>query len=96
MRHHVGIVIDGGPNVVTYVIDGIVNDGGAERQFGWGRFSPYLENVKGGETLRVDPTVQHLRLYERALRNTEIIGNGRAGRQSRALRRCAKSTTRGG
>ena len=29
---------------------------------------PYLENVKGGETLRVDPTVQHLRLYERALR----------------------------
>ena len=79
-RHHLGVVIDGGPNVITYVIDGSVNDGGDQRQFGWGRFSPHLENVKGGETLRVDPAVRHLRLYERALRNTEIIGNGRAGR----------------
>ncbi len=81
--HHAGLVIDGGPHVITFVIDGAVCDGGETRQFGWGRFSPHLQSPKGGPTLRLGPNldgaIPKLRLYDRALRNTEVIGNWRAG-----------------
>ena len=81
--HHVGIVVDAGPHIITFVIDGKVLDGGKYRQFGWGRFSPYLETLKGDETLRVGKTVKgklhSFRLYDRALRNSELIGNWRTG-----------------
>jgi hypothetical protein len=51
--HHVAIVVDGGPKIITFIIDGIVNDGGAHRQFGWGRFSPTLRSANGSDTLRI-------------------------------------------
>ena len=82
--HHVGIVIDAGPHVITFVIDGKVLDGGDERQFGWGRFSPYLQSLKGDENMRINPNINGemgaFRLYDRALRNSELIKNWRAGR----------------
>jgi hypothetical protein len=37
--HHVGIIVDGGPHIIMFVIDGVLCDGGEGRQFGWGRFS---------------------------------------------------------
>lgn len=76
---HVGIVVDGGPKIITFVIDGVLCDGGDQRQFGWGRFSPTLRAPKGADTLQIASCLRALRLYARALRTSEIVGNYRAG-----------------
>ena len=41
-RHHVVIIVDGGPKIISFVVDGVLCDGGEQRPFGWGRFSPSL------------------------------------------------------
>lgn len=79
--HHVGIIVDGGPKLILFVIDGVLNDGGSTRQFGWGRFSSSFRGVGGSLALDMSgsrPFVRSLRIYHRALRVTEVIGNGRA------------------
>lgn len=77
--HHVVATVDGGPKIITFVIDGVLGDGGEERQFGWGRYSPALREANGAETLRIDRAVKRLRIYNRALRTSEAIGNFQAG-----------------
>ena len=77
--HHVVVVVDGGPKVVTYVVDGQLVDGGEARQFGWGRYNPHLRDVNGADTLHIAPCVEGLRLYARALRTSEAIGSYCAG-----------------
>lgn len=81
-RHHVGIIVDGGPDIITFVIDGKLNDGGNHRQFGFGRFSGKLRNVEGRDSIIIgdDWCAMHgCRLYNRALMTSEVIGNRRAG-----------------
>jgi len=82
--HHVAAIVDGGPKIITFVVDGRLCDGGEYRQFGWGRFSPHLRDANGGETLWIGPDfqgeVKTLRIYDRQLRTSEAIGNFRAGR----------------
>jgi hypothetical protein len=75
--HHIGIILDGGPKLVLILVDGILNDGAGLRQFGWGRFSPNLQHVRGGETVQIAPHIQDFRLFDRALRVTEVIGDSR-------------------
>jgi hypothetical protein len=81
--HHVALNIDGGPKIITFMIDGRLCDGGEARQFGWGRFSPNLRDVNGGRVLRIGPNLSgrmhSLRLYNRCLRTSEAVGNWRAG-----------------
>ncbi|OPZ81869.1 MAG: hypothetical protein BWY76_02891 [bacterium ADurb.Bin429] len=77
-RHHLAVIVDGGPKIISIVIDGLLNDGGEARQFGWGRFSPTLREANGAATLRIAPAVRHLRLYNRPLRTSEAVGNWRA------------------
>jgi hypothetical protein len=78
-RHHVAVIVDGGPKIVIFVVDGALCDGGELRQFGWGRFSPHLRGANGAETLRIAPSLEGeidlLRVYGRALRTSEAIGN---------------------
>ncbi|MCX7015050.1 MAG: exo-alpha-sialidase [Candidatus Sumerlaeota bacterium] len=80
---HVVVIVDGGPRIVCFVIDGRLCDGGEFRQFGWGRFSPHLRGVAGGQTLRIghglNGEIRSLRIYDRALRISEAVGNWRAG-----------------
>lgn len=76
---HIGVIVDGGPKIITFVIDGKLCDGGDARQFGWGRFSPRLQSPNGGRELRIAPAVLRLRLYGRYLRTSEMIGNFRSG-----------------
>ncbi len=80
---HVTVIVDGGPKLILFVVDGVLCDGGESRQFGWGRFSPFLREVNGG-ALRVAPALHGqlggLRVYRRALRVSEAVGNWRAGR----------------
>ncbi len=71
--HHIAAIVDGGPKIITFVIDGLLNDGGDDRQFGWGRYSPNLQSANGAPMLRVAPSVKSLRLYNRALRTSEAV-----------------------
>ncbi|MEZ4861636.1 MAG: LamG-like jellyroll fold domain-containing protein [Caldilineaceae bacterium] len=77
--HHVAVVIDGGPKVITFIIDGMLCDGGDYRQFGWGRYNPHLRDLNGAATLRIGPTldgeIRRLRIYDRYLRTAEVMGN---------------------
>lgn len=73
-RHHIVAGIDGGPKIITFV-----TDGGAQRQFGWGRFSPQLRDANGAPAASLSSVVERLRIYNRALRTSEAVGNWRAG-----------------
>ena len=70
--------MDGGPKIITFVIDGKLCDGGDARQFGWGRFSPNLRSANGAAMLRIGAPVTRLRIYNRALLTSEAIANFRA------------------
>ena len=78
-RHHAVVIVDGGPNVISFVVDGRLCDGGDFRQFGWGRFSPHLRHANGSPRLLVDGAIDLLRVYGRALRTSEAISNFRSG-----------------
>ena len=103
-KHHIAIVVDGGPKIITFIVDGILCDGGEFRQYGWGRFSSSLTHVnsvdkqriiapgqQGGEEIspadynddtqivNISPLVKTLRIYNRSLRTSEVVGNFKAG-----------------
>ncbi|MBM4153552.1 MAG: hypothetical protein FJ221_00775 [Lentisphaerae bacterium] len=87
--HHVVFIIDGGPKLISVVVDGLLCDGGndPDRPYGYGRFLKGLSDdlkediadTTGAPNLRVGPMIQRVRLYDRYLRTTEAIGNYRAG-----------------
>ena len=81
--HHIVAIVDGGPKIISFVVDGLLCDGGEERPFGWGRFNPSFRDVKGARKWRIAPhlngRIVHLRAYDRYLRTSEAIGNYRAG-----------------
>ena len=81
--HHVVIIVDGGPRIITFVVDGVVCDGGKYRQYGWGRFDGALGDVNGSERVKIAPAlkgkVKSLRIYDRYLRNSEAVGNFNSG-----------------
>jgi len=76
---HVVITVDGGPKIITFIVNGTLCDGGQSRQFGWGRYSPNLRTPAGAAMLTVSPAVRAARLYNRALSTSEAVGNFRAG-----------------
>ncbi len=77
--HHIAVIIDGGPKIINYVIDGIVCDGGEERERGWSRFPGELVDVNGAKKVEIAPSLNGelkcLRLYDRYLRTSEVISN---------------------
>ncbi len=80
--HHIVFIVDGGPKVVSIVVDGMLCDGGKYRDFGWGRFYE-LRDVNGSDRLRIAPSLKGemktIRIYDRYLRTSEAIGNYRIG-----------------
>jgi hypothetical protein len=80
---HIVAIVDGGPKIVTFVIDGKLCDGGEARPFGWGRFSPHLASANGAPDLRIgarlDGRILRLRMYNRYLRTSEAVAAFRAG-----------------
>lgn len=81
--HHVAVIVDGGPKIISFVIDGQFNDGGEARQFGWGCYNPHLRDVNSAASLRIAPdlhgAVIALRIYARALFTAEAVAAFRAG-----------------
>jgi len=82
-RHHVAIIVDGGPKVISFVVDGVLCDGGEASTYGWGRFTPELDDVSGSDKFRVAPNLNgrlhRLRIYNRYLRTSEAVANYHAG-----------------
>ncbi|HBG28843.1 MAG: hypothetical protein A2Y10_03675 [Planctomycetes bacterium GWF2_41_51] len=80
--HHIVIIVDGGPKIICFVIDGILCDGDRYRQFGWGRYNPNITDLNTGGYLYVGKSIEgyvkSLRLYNRALMINEAVGNFRA------------------
>ncbi|MEO7144739.1 MAG: exo-alpha-sialidase [Bryobacteraceae bacterium] len=80
---HVIVIVDGGPRIISFVIDGVFNDGGAVRDYGWGRFDSGMDDVNCGAEARFAPAifgqVKLLRIYDRYLTTSEAVGNWRAG-----------------
>lgn len=82
-RHQVLFIVDGGPRIMTVMVDGALCDGGRERQFGWSRFHPGLllpatpgqARPAGGLRGRLE----RVRLYGRALLTSEGVANYLAG-----------------
>ena len=74
-RHHLVVTVDGGPKIITFIIDGVLGDGGSSRQFGWGRFSHDLKSANGETELRISHRIQSLRIYPRPLRTSEAVLN---------------------
>ena len=79
VEHHVVIIVDGAAKIISFVVDGVLWDGGSVRPFGWSRFSSALDDVNGSNVLRVGPALtgrlRLVRLYDRALRTSEAIAN---------------------
>jgi hypothetical protein len=80
---HIAFVVDGGPKIITVMVDGVLNDGGPVREYGWGRFQPDLHDVNGAAAARAGAglfgELKLLRIYDRYLRTSELMGNWRAG-----------------
>jgi len=76
--HHVTAIVDGGPHVISFIIDGKLCDGGTDRQYGWGRFTEDLRDVHGSDTLRLGRGISSLRIYDRAILTAEAIANYQA------------------
>jgi hypothetical protein len=77
--HHLVAIVDAGPKIITFVVDGVLCDGGDARQAGWGRYRGELGDVAGTGRLRVTPAVRSVRLYGRPLRSSEAIAAFHAG-----------------
>lgn len=71
--HQVGIVVDGGPCIISFIVNDRFCDGGDQRQFGWQRFSPHLRNTNGSRVVRTHACIKGLRIYARALMTCEVI-----------------------
>ena len=76
---HVVITVDGGPKIISFVVDGRLDDGGDERQFGWGRYGSTLRTPDGAAFATLAAGVRRLRVYDRPLTTSEAVGNYRAG-----------------
>lgn len=70
------INVDGGSNTICFYRDGILNDGGQQRQYGWGRIHPYFRNEYSGKNLifpeQVGSSIESLTIYTRILTSAEV------------------------
>ena len=87
--HHVVVIADGPPGILTWVVDGVLCDGGEERLAGWTRLRDAADEpsllsmaveLARDRPLELDPCVETLRVYGRALRTSEAIASFRVGR----------------
>lgn len=76
-RHTVAFVVDGGPKVVSVVVDERLDDGGDEAPQGWA-FVPATLGEIGGAELTVRPAARRWLVHHRALLTSECIAMARA------------------
>ncbi len=77
--HHVAVITDGYPGLISMVVDRKFQDGGEARERGTVYFSHNFTDVNGSEFWEVSKEmISNLRIYNRVLLTTEIIGLQRA------------------
>ena len=85
-EHEITVILDNGPKIIQFVVDGTVCNGRDFRQFGWTRFQSGLADLNlssfsmgklADGQIRPAGKVSLLRIYNRPLMNTEAIGNYR-------------------
>ena len=79
--HTVSFIVDGGPKVVSAVVDEYLDNGGEENPQGWSLHARGLGEI-GGSTVtlapRFDGLLTHFLLYDRALLTSEAIAATRS------------------
>ncbi|MBN2853255.1 MAG: exo-alpha-sialidase [Clostridia bacterium] len=73
-KNQITLIIDGGPKVIYYVINGRFNDG-KEKQYGFGRFSDKFSHMNGNRNITLHDRVEKVRIYDRAILTCEAVGN---------------------
>ncbi len=76
---HAVFICDYSAAVIAVILNGKYSDGGKGRQYGWGRIPLEAGAVNGAERAEIGAAVKAVRLYGRALRSSEAVGNFRAG-----------------
>ena len=86
-EHCISVTVDNGPKIIQFVVDGTVCNGRDFRQYGWGRYTAKMEDFSFNEIqigslargmIRPLGRLTNLRIYNRPLTNTELIGNHRS------------------
>lgn len=81
-KHHVVVTVDADAKILTFIVDGILCDGG-ERPWGFARFNPFTFDVNGESKVAFSDEfkgeIHSFRVYKRALYTSEAIGNYRYG-----------------
>jgi hypothetical protein len=76
---HIVVNVDGGPHIVSFIVNGQFCDGGVHRQFGWQRFSPYFRHVNWRETWEtgksINGEIHQIKVHHRYLMTAEAINN---------------------
>ncbi len=67
-----GVIVDAGPKIISFVVNGQFNDGGTDRQFGWGRFDSELTDINSQQPVELSPHINHLHLFNRPLLHNEL------------------------
>ncbi len=70
--HDAAIIIDGGPHVIEFVIDGQLCTAD-DRMFGFGRFNPFTQDINGKPELEIGSSVKNLKFYDGLLRVSDIV-----------------------
>lgn len=92
-QHYLALMVDAGPKMILWVVDGHLCDGGPYGsawshaspviegfKAGWSIFDPNLADIgSNGSSATVGTAVKSGRLYSRTLYVSECIGNWRAG-----------------
>ncbi len=71
--HHITVIVDGGPRIVMFIIDGVLWDGGNEQIFGFGWFNRYLSDINSAKNIKINDNAKNVKLYQRALTVSEAI-----------------------
>jgi len=72
-QHHVTVLLDAGPRVLMFVVDGLLCDGGEHRAYGFGQYIEELGDISGSGNFRTAPAVTLLKVYDRCLRVSEAV-----------------------
>jgi hypothetical protein len=75
-RHQVAVVVDFPAKLITFVVDGRLNDGGDDRPIGWHRYSDLdTATLVSLEDCQLSSRVVEAHVYSRALMTSELVGN---------------------
>jgi hypothetical protein len=71
--HHIAVIVDRRANLILFVIDGILCDGGPGRPIGWGRMAASLGDVEGQENSVPSNQFSMFHLFHCPMRVSEAV-----------------------